>query len=361
MQSIAKCLLVIGLCICVSTSGTAGEIESETGVTVDQRIELMSIIQLLANYPLVSRLDSEYKDEAKNYFAHCADHAAVVNFKKLSTEGFEFSVVPEAFIALSPPPELGQDHPVKDEVIEAAGGSARYKEFVASIRSFSIDCKFANFYNANRDYYDQLLARVRPTVEATSHSVASYLGRPLGSTIVVLGPLLHDGGFAARHSDASGNVIAYAFVGPVALEDGNIDFGSADRLEPLISHEFAHTVINPLTSRFASNVAASAHNFPALAEAMRKEGYNDWEQVVYESIIRALTARLTTLERGEKAGDEELADQVRRGFIYAPALVQCLKGYERNRSKYRTIADYFPKLLEIFRQPVTLSPDAPDA
>lgn len=341
--------LLLGCTSLDSAPAAPGPPTIETAVTVDSRIELIGVIQLLAGYFLVSGLDSDYKREAKAFFAPCADDPAVKKFAELSAAHFNFNTVPDAFIALSEPPMLEQRYAAKSGIVEAAGGAESYAEFLELTRAFARECRFEEFYSAQRPYYDRLIAQSRQPVLDSTRTLSDYLGTPLGSSEVVLGPLLHDGGFATRYDGRDGNPIAFAFIGPEGLSDGETDFGTAERLQPLIAHEFAHTVINPLTTRFAADVSASEGNLQAVAEAMQREGYSRWEQVVNESIIRALTARLTTLERGEVAGQAEIADEVRRGFVYVPALIESLKRYEAHKSRYPTIEAYYPDLLKVFR------------
>lgn len=350
MRVAAACLLPAALLGCASIGAPTAQTTPETAVTVDSRIELMSVIQLLSGYFLVSYLDSSYKRDATEYFASCQHHPAVSKFAELSSGDFNFSTVPDAFIALSEPPLLEPRYPAKPEVTQSAGGPEAYAEFLSLTRAFASDCGFAEFYERNRPYYNRLIARSRPSVTASTRILSVYLGMPLGSTEVVLGPLLHDGGFATRYERDDGEASAYAFIGPVGILDGETDFGRSERLQPLISHEFAHTVINPLTARYSSDVDDSAANFDGLVEAMRREGYSTWEQVINESIIRAITARLTTLERGKAAGEAEIADELQRGFVYVPALISALEHYEAHRLTYPTIKSYYPQLLGVFKE-----------
>ena len=81
---------------------------------------------------------------------------------------------------------------------------------------------------------------------------------------------------------------------------------------------------------------------------MKENGYSTWEQTIYEHIIRAITVRLTTLSRGQAAGDAELNEELKRGFVYVPALVRKLQHYEKNRDRYPAIADFCPELLTAF-------------
>ncbi len=350
MRIICACLLPATLLGCASIEESAVQSTVETVVTVDSRIELMSVMQLLSDYFLVSYLDSSYKREAKEYFAECRDHPAVTRFAKLSSGEFNFSTVPDAFIALSEPPSLEPRYPAKPEVTQSAGGPEEYAEFVSLTRAFASDCGFPEFYARHRPYYDRLIAQSRPSVTASTHILSAYLGMPLASTEVILGPLLHDGGFATRYDSDDGQAVAYAFIGPVGILDGETNFGASERLQPLISHEFAHTVINPLTAQYSSDVAASTANFDGLVETMRRQGYTTWEQVINESIIRAITARLTTLERGKPAGEAEIADELQRGFVYVPSLVSALEYFEAHRSTYPTIESYYPQLLRVFEE-----------
>lgn len=350
MRIVAACLLSATLLGCASIQTPMAEKAPETAVTVDSRIELMSVIQLLSGYFLVSYLDSSYKLEAAEYFASCRDHPAISKFSELSSGDFNFSTVPDAFIALSEPPLLEQRYPPKPEVSQSAGGPEAYADFLSLTRAFASDCGFAEFYARNRPYYDRLIAQSRPSVTASTRILSAYLGMPLGSTEVVLGPLLHDGGFATRYDSDDGEASAYAFIGPAGILDGETDFGTSKRLQPLISHEFAHTVINPLTARYSSDVDYSAANFEGLVGSMRREGYTTWEQVINESIIRAITARLTTLEHGNAAGEAEIADELQRGFVYVPALISALEHYEAHRDTYPTIETYYPYLLRVFQE-----------
>lgn len=160
MRIVAACLLPATLLGCASIQTRMTETTAEAAVTVDSRIELMGVIQLLSDYFLVSYLDSSYKLEAAEYFASCRDHPAVSKFTELSSSDFSFSTVPDAFIALSEPPLLEQRYPPKPEVTQSAGGPEAYAEFLSLTRAFASDCGFPEFYARNRPYYDRLIAHL---------------------------------------------------------------------------------------------------------------------------------------------------------------------------------------------------------
>ncbi len=351
MRIAALWLLAMASLACAPVEELRSAPVSQTTVTVDRRVELMGVIQLLSGYFLVSHLDSGYKRDAASFFEDCSDHAAVTKFSRLAASGFDFNNVPEAFISLSDPPALQPRFPLASSVIASAGGNKSLAEFWASARDFAQDCRFEEFYASHQPEYERMVNQSRPAVLASTSSLVAYLGTSLGSTQAILGPLLHDGGFASRVEKAEGQAAAVAFIGPNAIAAEFVNFGDAARLQPLVAHEFAHTVINPLTAKHTSEVAATAENFGPVRDAMRREGYSSWDQVINESIIRAITSRLTAADRGEEAANAEVAEDVKRGFIYVPALVDELQRYENNRARHANIADFYPSLLGAFRLP----------
>lgn len=320
----------------------------QVAVGSDPRIELLSVIQLLSRYFLVTGHDIAYKAEVQTRFGPFADHRAVTLFREMARGDFRFNSVPDAIMRFGNPPALAQRLPPTPELAEAAGGEARLQEWVAALRDFAQASRFNDFYREHQPYYQQLAAAARPSVQPVVRDLNAYTGMPLSNATVVLGPLLHDGGFAAHYEFPDGRREAYAFVGPVAASAGIPDFGSAERMESLVAHEFAHLVINPTTERLAPEVNRYSHRLPAMAEAMRRRGYGGWNSVVNEHIIRAITVRLAALSRGEAAGQQALRQEVEWGFAYVPALVERLKVYEANRARYRTIADFYPELLTAF-------------
>ena len=308
----------------------------------------MSVLQVLTDYPLVTYLDHGYKAELRERFGVHTGHPAVATFRSMWKKEFRFNTVPEAVMAFTPPPELAPRRAVSADALKAAGGEQQLSQLVAEMRDFAASSDFNGFFAQKQPYYSQLVAKTKPVVTAVVGPLERYLGTDLGDATVVLGPLLHDGGFLSSYTNEAGEPEIYAFIGPERVVAGLPDFGTAERLDPLISHEFAHSVINPLTAKYAARVQARAGLFPAIATKMKENGYNTWEQTVYEHIIRAITVRLTTLSRGEAAGRAAMNEELKRGFVYVPPLVEKLATYEQSRDKYPTIATYYPELLTAF-------------
>jgi hypothetical protein len=331
----------------------AGSRSGTIEVSVDRRIELLSVIQLLSGYFLTTQHDTTYKREVASYFAPHANHRAVTLFKEMSAGDFRFSDVPDAVLRFSPPPALDQRMPITPAIAAAAGGEARLLELIAAMRDFAQVSDFESFYRAHEGEYGALAERARPGVTTLGRDLQSYTGQRIDHATVVLGPLLHDGGFAALYDLPGGRAEAFAFIGPVTATQGQPDFGDERRLSELAAHEFAHLVVNPLTAASRADIDASAANLAPIARAMQRNGYSEWHVAVSEHVIRGLTARLIARRWGEAEGEAAIRKEVEGGFAYAPAVYAALRRYEADRAAYPTLADFYPELIAVFAAPLT--------
>lgn len=57
-----------------------------------------------------------------------------------------------------------------------------------------------------------------------------------------------------------------------------------------------------------------------------------------------------TEEEHEEGGERERRGHTERGFRHLDALLERLAEFEANRDRYPTIADFYPRLLDVFRE-----------
>ncbi len=312
-------------------------------VVVDPRIELMTGVQVVAGWWLLTSYEFPYRRDLTEFLASASDDPAVDAYRRLANQGFRFEVVPRFFELLSPPPELELARPVPEEIVGRVGGSARpLDEFVERLREFARDTGFHDFLRAHSGTYHAIEVRNRRSVGTAVDSLWRYLGDAPAEWRVVLSPLMHDGGFAG-HGEGS---IPFAFVGPSGTADGLPDFGGPERLGPLVWHEFSHTVVNPLAERYADRVADLEFAFDPIREAMERQFYGSWSTALNEHIVRAIEVRLTARVIGPDEASEILAQYESLGFRYLEDLVEELGRYESARGEYPALADYYPRLLD---------------
>jgi hypothetical protein len=186
--------------------------------------------------------------------------------------------------------------------------------FLASLRDFARISDFGAFIESHRPLYQRCVEQVAPMVTPNVLALERYVGASIDHWQVVVGPLMHDGGFGPHFQRGNGKFDTYALIGPVTASVGEPSFGDTARLQNLVVHEFAHSLINPLAVQRADAVAAYAGRFEEMRQAMLKQAYDNWPTVVNEHVVRAVTARIAA-QYSEKAGEQAVADEVRRGFV----------------------------------------------
>lgn len=163
---------------------------------------------------------------------------------------------------------------------------------------------------------------------------------------IILAPLFR-GGYGPCIQRPDGTLEIYSIIGTIRMEDNIPTFGTADKLKYLVLHEFSHSFVNPLTSKFKTQINKYESLYNPIAERMKKQAYGLWEACVNEHIIRAVTTRIAYSE-GEEKGEQELQSHKERGFVYIDALCDKLEEYEQKRDEYPTFADFYPELIKVF-------------
>lgn len=316
-------------------------------VQVDARIELIGIIQLLADSPLATALDFPYKQSARSYFSSFSEHQAVTLFAEMRAEGFDFDVISTAMLAVTAPPQIAQRLPFPDYVVERAGGDIRLKLFFRALQQFIDASDFMHFFEEHKPLYREVEAKLQPEADEAFVRLQAYTGLPAQRGKIIAGMLYHDGGVTAQFG-YQGIREAYAILGPQGYTNGALDFGRSEFIQDMAIHEFSHVIINPLTDRYATQLEAIAWLNEPIQQLFPETAYTHWITAVNEHIIRAITVRMTYLHHGTRAGDEMLATEAGNGFIYLPSLVNRLADYESGRDRYFTLTDFYPALIEVF-------------
>lgn len=319
-------------------------------IVVDPRIELMSIVHLLGGYFLNSEADTMYKRAATAYFSAFRSHPVVSLATDLASKTFSFDSVPNLLLRLTNPQSLTWRTDLDAEPLTGIPDPEERERFLDLLRDFASVSRFGDFFNHNRRLYAQVARSIEPSVTPNVNALEAYAGASLGQWTVVPGLLLLDGGFGPRLRQQSGVFETYAIIGPLYNSVERPNFGDYGRLQNLIVHEFAHSLINPLSEQHRDLVQGYSGRFDAaLREAMLKQGsYDNWQTVVDEHVVRAVTARVAAKTRGSEAGAAAVADEVGRGFIYVPALIERLASYEAERRVWPDLNAYYPKLLGVF-------------
>jgi hypothetical protein len=344
-------LLFISLCF-------AGNIiaKKEIIVKVDPRIELLAAIQMISDYNeqfnLITRFEFPYKSEMISYFFPFKSHKAVLIFEQMSHDGFSYDAPPGVMIHLSNPPELKIETPFTDYLNRRAGGKELLMEFIEAIRDFAKESNFMQFWEKHTQFYQATVNKVEETMAGQDYvaTLENYFGVQQSSYNIVLSPLFHSGGFGPRVERKTGQYDIYHIGGPHGVFEEIPLFGNAQYMQHLAWHEFGHSFVNPTTEKFHEQINQYIKLFDPISQQMKDMAYSSWETCVNEHLVRAVTTRLTYIERDKQAGDKALQGELNRSFFYTTALCEKLEYYEIHRDKYPSFIDFYPEIIAVFQE-----------
>lgn len=349
--------------VVVWCGGTTARADATLPVTVDPRVELVSIVQYLAEPPehrrVTNIVECPYGLDVRAWAAPFSGHRAVRLLAEMNARGFNYDAPYAAIVHLGPPPALQANAPFSDYVLKRAGGQAEMQKFIAALRRFADETHFMDFFASHRGTYDAIVARTTKALGPADRAVATltqYVGSAHDRHELILAPMLL-GNFGPSVRARDGRVTAYFIAGTGTARDGLPWFGTPDVLKQNLTHEFAHSYINELTEKHRRELDRYAALYEPIAPWMRPLAYSSWETAVNEHIIHALTIRLTTADGA--ARDEEIISARKEGFFYLPLILERLGAYERDRANYPDLASFYPRLVDIWRE-MSTRPPTPD-
>jgi len=352
------CLLAAGLR--PAGAGTAAAFTGSRPVravtieaAVDPRIELLAVVQCLAGDARLNDLDLDYGREVLARFAPWRGHPAVTLYARLARDGFTWDAPPAVMLRLADPPALELRAPFTVGLEARAGGRQHLFALLDSLRDFAAASRFMEFHRARAEEHRGLVRATRRALRRTRivAPLEEYFGVPGQTYRVILAPLFHTGGYAARVERPAAGVDCYAILGPGRAHRGRPRFWKSDELEPLLWHEFSHAFVGTLPDSCRRAIAADSALFVPLRARMAAQGYGSWEVCADEHLVRAVGVRFVARTAGARAAERELERQTRLGFIYLPRLLAALQRYERSRERFPTFADFGAELARAFHAP----------
>ncbi|HUV13462.1 MAG TPA: DUF4932 domain-containing protein, partial [Acidobacteriota bacterium] len=323
-------------------------------VSVDPRIELLAVVQLLSDYkgfngmPVLTQLEFPYRDAITDSFSPFKDHKAVRLFSEMSQQGFWYGQPPHSMLHLGSPPQLKELVEFDPFIVERAGGQEKLELFLDVLRDFAVESRFMEFFNANAHVYEKMVASYRERISRNYIAdIEQYFGVRQRSYNVVLAPLFHCGGFGPRIKRGEGVYDVYNLGGPCKVVDGEPEFGSEGNIRRLFWHEFGHSFVSHLTDQYVETLLAPSRILlgekfvPDQAEVQVAE-------FASEHILRAVTTRLAILKLSAAEGQAALETEQSQGFPLVEEICRALVVYEKNRDRYATLADFYPELILVF-------------
>jgi hypothetical protein len=112
-------------------------------------------------------------------------------------------------------------------------------------------------------------------------------------------------------------------------------------------HEFCHSFANPVVAKHMHQLRPAGERlFAAHGPAMRMQGYQKWESLMYETAVRACVGSFVRQKFEPVYTGYYLKGEAGSGFVWIEDMSNFLKQYERNRDKYPTFESFFPQFVK---------------
>lgn len=325
-------------------------IRNDVHITVDPRVELVSIVQYLSSYnELMTSADFRYRSDVDVYFSEFREHRAVTMYEEMVPLGFKYSTPANFALSLTDGLYLDEAVQLSYHVEWGGGGVNNLKDFAAALRDFSAESNFHDFYVAHEDYYRDNVYWVSSLLGDWDYvtELQDYYGMEYNSFNIIPVPLYGGGGGYGPHVQRKEEIDIYSIL--VAFDEdmqGEVPvYGNANVFKLLLRHEFSHSFVNRVTDMYLDEVMGYEFLLAPIQAEMDALNYGSWITCLNEHVVRAVTVRLAYSDGGAE-GRKALAREREAGFIYTDELVDALVEYENNRKQYPDFSSFYPRLLQ---------------
>jgi len=336
--------LIILILKCLNINSQSKKINT----TVDERMELITTVQYLSGYFLLTQADINYTKDIDTYFKDYINHEVIGLIQDIQNDFFNFDKVPMIMYHYDFPGfNLKHEFSIKEQSqIKFEKNKDKIQQFFVELKDFYEVTNFHQFYKNHKELYNQLIENVQSEIE--KHDIVKIMETHYGleqqSYNIILTPLLHDGGFATRIQSNVGTDL-FAIIGPSENSRAVPYFDPNRLLKDYIIHEFSHTFCNPLVDKFFNELEKDACLLNPIKEAMKKQAYSTWKSCLYEHLVRANEVILTEEILGSKTASKLYIDFYENGrFIYLRGLVPLIKKYKSNRNTYKNLEAFMPEI-----------------
>jgi len=319
---------------------------------VDERVELLSIVFRLAGSEEYSATRfKKYTDHIEAYYAPYKNHELMVFIKNLRKEnGVGYDAVMDMAIHLDD--NLNPIVPFTDKIPDGRWGKEKANAFVRLLKKFYKDTNSKQFFTENKNLYAEASERFLPIYETLDIDwFTTFYGKAPKERFRIVNALANGGGnYGPSIELTNKKKEVYAIMGAWKTDSmGMVDFPVAAYF-PTLVHEFNHSFVNYLLEKNPASFKNSGEIiFKTVESNMRSQAYAGWETMLNEALVRA--AVIKYMKDHHFSADEinqEVIEQLDRGFVWIEALVDELENYDAHRATYPTLEAYMPSLANAY-------------
>ncbi len=327
--------------------------QAKVNVEVSETVELLSALSRTAGYPEYNmNMGGQYAQDLDSWFAPFKDHP-IINYYQGLRENFG--------IAYNAPMDLAVNLVIDGGRLKFVGDKNCMDDrwvpvdidgLVDQLNQFYTDTRFNEFYQQHQSFYQDVLKKLNDNVMSSVHPnwLADFFGKGTPDQYkVVIGFAIGRNGFGAkRHLKGQPwdqiNVVNISLDGQGNLSKRTNDIAAG---------------LNSMFNQFSREPLIGNESITgALSEVGEKLYYMNQAQMKMNeiqdgksAIVKSIVAAANFISMKENGISAEQASQYLNNYSTAiawmPELVTALGDYANNRSKYRSISEFYPQLAKV--------------
>jgi Domain of unknown function (DUF4932) len=331
---------------------------------VDERIELLSIAYKLVNGSNINdTLNPKYSTAISKHFSQYSAHPFVKYIKQIADSLAKDSIdigsweIPSLAVHLSQPPQLNPLVPYNDTAyIDGWDNRTLLTEkFVSLLKQFYNDAECEAFFKSQEPYYALINKQLeKQAIKPNRKWVENFFCLQTSEKYYAVISLQNLGVWDYIRINFSGNRRnTYTIFGCDAFDENGVPANFANPMFARSNlHEYIHAFTNQLIDKNISALQTPAETIlstPKIWERVKGTFYNNWQFILYESLVRACSIKYMMENKEiETSAEKEIAAQEKAGFLWMRGLVQQLDIYESNRKKYKNLETFMPEIIKYF-------------
>jgi len=320
-------------------------------ITVDKRTELLGILLLISDYNkthanLIEECgNKEYREKIFNNFSEFKNEKAIKLLNQIFEElNFRYDAPVSLLLQLNDDFTYNKldEYPFETRLNK----SQLVLDFLNELPNFAKKINFEEYYNSNLQFYNEIIAETNSKIDVSKviNFISEFYKTDISNIkfVINLLPYTTNGNFGSNHND-----INYSNLGLKKFQRKELTFIRDQDFGTLALHEFSHSIINPLTSKYST---IKGKVFADIWDLMVKKAYGSAETIINEHIIRALEIfylkNILKTEETINLANERLEREIDGGFKYITTCLESLEKYYEHINKYKDFEEYFPILIK---------------
>lgn len=334
--------------IAVLCGGLFADEATPPTVKVDRRVELMSIVGRLADWPGYTEPagDDPYVQAVDRHFEPSRNHPLIQYARAFAPSQFiGYDKIPALAVVLDQPgPDMGvnterlNDNVWTDEIT---------KRFVPLLGQFYQEAKCGEFFESQSTLYAQDEEFVGKLVSRfDTQWFRDFFGHKETQTFTVIPTRLignmQYGAFPQPQDGKRDYYVVVNVAGAHYLEKNPED------LPRLFGFGFVYEAMSP----YSNELEKPSLRLLAMTTTQVGQGINEnWRSLIGKNLVSAIAIRYMMAHHAdEQSCREAMQRRVRVGYLLVPRLVKLLESYESQRDTYPAFERFMPEIVRLLQQ-----------